>query len=56
VTPIIYDDVDYIIANNEKVKCDIELLSNINNQKIIGIIKLYVNEKIVKEVFIYRYY
>ena len=55
-TPIIYDDVDYLVSKNEKVSCDIELLSNIHDHKIIGIIKLYVNDKIVKEVFIYRYY
>jgi sugar phosphate permease len=56
VTPIIYEDVCYLIRNNEKIICEIELLDNIRNENIIGIIKLYVNDKVVKEIFIYRYY
>lgn len=56
VTPIIYENVTYIINKNEKVNCEIELLERVNNETIIGIIKLYINNKVVKEVFIYRYY
>lgn len=56
VTPIIYEDVKYIIKNDEKPYCVIKLLNEVNNESIIGIIKLYINNKIVKEVFIYRYY
>lgn len=56
VTPIIYEDVKYIVKNDEKVKCEIELLEKVNNEQTIGIIKLYINNIIVKEVFIYRYY
>ncbi len=55
-TPIIYEDVDYLVTKNEKINCQIELLKEINNQNIIGIIKLYVDNKIVKEILIYRYY
>lgn len=56
VTPYIYEDVNYLIKNNEQVFCEIELLNEINHEDIIGIIKLYVNNKVCKEVFIYRYY
>lgn len=56
VTPIIYEDVSYLIKNDEVIKCEIELLEKINNEKIIGIIKLYLDNQVVKEVFIYRYY
>jgi len=56
VTPIIYEDVSYLVRNNEKIICEIEILNNITNENIIGIIKLYLNKKIVKEIFIYRYY
>lgn len=56
VTPIIYENVSYLVNNNDIIKCDIELLENIKNENIIGIIKLYINDKVVKEVFIYRYY
>lgn len=55
-TPIIYEDVSYLIKNNEEIKCEIELLEKINNEEIIGIIKLYLDNIIIKEVFIYRYY
>lgn len=56
VTPIIYEDVNYLVRDNEKIICEIELLDNISNENIIGIIKLYLNDKVVKEIFIYRYY
>lgn len=56
VTPIIYDDVSYLVKKDDIIKCEIELLETIKNEKNIGIIKLYVNNEIVKEVFIYRYY
>ena len=56
VTPIIYEDVSYLIKNNENIKCEVILLEKINNEIIIGIIKVYIDNEIVKEVFIYRYY
>lgn len=56
VTPYIYKDVSYVIRKNEILTCNIELLDNIKNENIIGIIKIYLDNKIVKEIFIYRYY
>ena len=56
VTPIIYEDVNYLVRYTENVKCEIELLNNQENNEIIGIIKLYLNNEVVKEIFIYRYY
>jgi len=56
VTPIIYEDVTYITKKDESIKCEIQLLENIKNENIIGIIKLYLNNQVVKEIFIYRYY
>ena len=56
VTPIIYEDVSYVIKNDENIRCDIEFLKNIKNERIIGIIKLYLNNIVVKEIYIYRYY
>ena len=55
-TPIIYEDVSYLVKSNENIRCEISWLDNITNEKIIGIIKLYIENHIVKEVFIYRYY
>lgn len=55
-TPIIYEDVSYIINNKENIKCEIELLETVNKEKIIGIIKVIVNNTLVKEILIYRYY
>ena len=56
VTPIIYENVSYIVNKNENIICEIEILNKIDNENIIGIIKLYLNKKVVKEIFIYRYY
>ena len=56
VTPIIYEDVNYLVRYTENFKCEIELLNNQENNEIIGIIKLYLNNEVVKEIFIYRYY
>lgn len=56
VTPYIYEDVQYIIRKDESLVCKIELLENVQKENIIGIIKLYVNNIEVKEIFIYRYY
>lgn len=55
-TPIIYEDVSYIINKNETLLCEVNLLNDVNKENIIGIIKLYIDNKIVKEVLIYRYY
>lgn len=56
VTPYIYEDVQYIIRKDESLVCKIELLENVQKENIIGIIKLYINDINVKEIFIYRYY
>ena len=56
ITPIIYEDISYIAKKNEKLTCEIELLNKINNEQIIGIVKIYLNNQVVKETFIYRYY
>lgn len=54
-TPIIYDDVSYVIKKNDKIKCDVELMNKERNN-VIGICKIYVNNKLVKEIPVYRYY
>ena len=57
VTPIIYEDISYPIKKDEKLKCNIFLLKKpTSNDKIIGKIKLLLNDKVVKEISIYRYY
>ncbi len=56
-TPIIYEDVTYPIREDEELKCTIFLLkSPRENENIIGKIKLYLNNQVVKEISIYRYY
>lgn len=55
-TPIIYEDVSYLIKEKDKLTCNVELSNKILNDNIIGICKVYVNKHLVKEVKIYRYY
>lgn len=57
-TPIIYDDIAYLIKNDEKLKIKIILYTKSDNDKI-GYVKLYLhnNEDIfVRKIDIYRYY
>lgn len=56
-TPILYEDVSYLIKNNENVYCDVDLINHDNEKLIIlGYARIYVNNKLIKEVKVYRYY
>lgn len=55
-TPIIYQDVFYLIKEKDKLTCSIELSNKMQENNIIGICKVYLNKTLVKEVAIYRYY
>ncbi len=56
LTPIVYEDVKYVVNNNEKLDCVLKLLKNPTNEKVIGEAWLYVNKEVVKKINIYRYY
>ena len=53
-TPYIHEDITYPINDNERLKCKIYLLNNPKDD-IIGKITILIDDKVVKEVMIYRY-
>lgn len=55
-TPIILYDVKFPLKVDEKIKCIIYLLKDPKDSNIIGKACFYLNNELVKEIDVYRYY
>lgn len=49
----IYENASILVKNEDSYQCVVEIC---DNSKYLGVIKIYINSTIVKELIIYRYY